>query len=244
MTLPKSIESLNSIAGNYWWTWNQDSWELFQMIDEKIWNETRNPVLTLLQADRSKLDQLALDKQFLGKLEWVASRFSTYMNRPDAGAGASWYAQNYKNKGPDKKSPIAYFSAEFGIHEALPIYSGGLGVLAGDHVKSSSDLGIPMVFMGLFYKNGYFTQHIDSEGQQVDVYGSFEGDELSLEKVKDKAGNELTIEVELPERKINVGIWKAMVGINPLYLLDNKSRKKTPIATKKLLLAFTVGTGK
>ncbi|MCO4792876.1 MAG: alpha-glucan family phosphorylase [Bacteriovoracaceae bacterium] len=213
-TLPKTLETLNSIAGNYWWSWNQESWKLFEQLNPKTWAETRNPVLTLLQAEDSAINKLSEDKGYLGHLEWVTSNFNNYLNRDE-----TWFSKNHSSTAT-KENPIAYFSAEFGIHEALPIYSGGLGVLAGDHVKSSSDLGIPMAFVGLFYKNGYFTQQIDGEGQQVDVYGDFDAEELSLTRALDKNGKEVLVEVSLPERKVSIKVWKAMVGQNPLYLLD------------------------
>jgi len=219
--LPKEIKTLNDIAGNYWWSWNQDSWDLFEKINPETWLKTRNPVLTLLNANEEIIEKCAKDSEFTNKLEFVASRFNSYMQNEE-----TWFAQNH-SKLASKKNPVTYFSAEFGIHEALPIYSGGLGVLAGDHVKSSSDLGIPMAFVGLFYKNGYFTQQINGEGQQVDVYGDFEAEELSLTKAQDKNGKDVKFEVSLPGRKVAVTVWKAMVGRNPLYLLDTNLPENT-----------------
>jgi glycogen phosphorylase len=208
--VPKELSALKELAANYWWAWNRQSWPLFESADKKTWNETRNPVLTLQNTSGETFNKLVKDKNFMEELDWVKRKFDSYINR-----NSTWFDKGFKAEGP-----IVYFSAEFGIHEALPIYSGGLGVLAGDHVKSSSDLGIPMAFVGLFYRNGYFKQQIDKTGQQVDVYDEFSPESLSLEKVTRNDQSELKFQLDLPERTITVQAYVAKVGINNLYLLD------------------------
>lgn len=208
--LPTELSKLGELAGNYWWSWNRDSWDLFEKVNPQTWNETRNPVLTIQKATDANFTEALKDSSFKDTLDRVHQSFKSYMTR-----NTTWYKSKF-----DQEKPIAYFSAEFGIHEALPIYSGGLGVLAGDHVKSSSDLGIPMCFVGLYYQNGYFKQEINAEGQQVDVYEEYQPENLSLTKVKTSAGQDLKFKVQLPGREVTVQTFEAKVGINSLYLLD------------------------
>lgn len=206
-------QQLEVMAYNYWWSWNQDVWNLFSSINNEVWGETRNPVLVLKRTEN--LDQLLENADLKKKISDLYTRLVTYLNRKNT--GETWFAKTF----PNVSGPVAYFSAEYGIHEALPIYSGGLGVLSGDHVKSASDLGIPMVFIGLFYSNGYFTQRINEEGKQLDLYGKFSPDNLSLTPVMAKDGGPLVFEVTLAERKISVQAHKAMVGQSELFLLDS-----------------------
>ncbi|TDP52697.1 maltodextrin phosphorylase [Bacteriovorax stolpii] len=205
-----TLSQLNDLAYNYWWSWNQDVWNLFSSINKEVWAETRNPVLVL--KNTKDLEASLNNEDLKKKVGDLHSRLVTYLNRKD-----TWFAKNFANT----KGPIAYFSAEYGIHEALPIYSGGLGVLSGDHVKSASDLGIPMVFVGLFYSNGYFTQRINEDGKQLDLYGKFQPENLSLTPVTTKNGEALVFDLELAERTIKVQAHKAMVGSSELYLLDS-----------------------
>nr|BDT27635.1 alpha-glucan family phosphorylase [Bacteriovorax sp. HI3] len=205
-----TLSQLNDLAYNYWWSWNQDVWNLFSSINKEVWAETRNPVLVL--KNTKDLEASLNNEDLKKKVGDLHSRLTAYLNRKD-----TWFAKNFANV----KGPIAYFSAEYGIHEALPIYSGGLGVLSGDHVKSASDLGIPMVFVGLFYSNGYFTQRINEEGKQLDLYGKFQPENLSLTPVTTKNGETLVFDLELAERTIKVQAHKAMVGSSELYLLDS-----------------------
>lgn len=206
-------KKLNDLAYNYWWSWNQDVWNLFSSLNKTLWAETRNPVIVLKKTE--KLDQLLTNEDLKKTIDTLHARLSTYLNRKNI--GDTWFAKTF----PSTKGPIAYFSAEYGIHEALPIYSGGLGVLSGDHVKSASDLGIPMVFVGLFYSNGYFTQRINEEGKQLDLYGKFSPDNLSLTQVTKKDGTPLVFDLELADKSIKVQAFKAVVGISELFLLDS-----------------------
>lgn len=211
-SLPAELNILNEIAHNLWWSWNQESWELFKQLDSNVWAEKRNPVQTLASLSQETLNKFATDQAFLAQVKVVEEKFKKYM-----AAENTWFANNFQDKAAKN---IAYFSAEFGIHESLPIYSGGLGVLAGDHIKSSSDLGIPMTFIGLFYRNGYFTQQINGEGQQVDVYDTFNPEILCVNPALDKEGKHATISVELPGREVKALVWEAKVGRNTLLLLD------------------------
>ena len=207
------LKKCNAISMNYWWSFNQDSWELFSAINPTVWEKERNPVMVMKQTPN--LSEVVKNENIVKKIESVHSQFETYMNRQKN--HATWFSKNYQNF----NGSIAYFSAEYGIHEALPIYSGGLGVLSGDHVKSASDLGIPLIFVGLFYSNGYFTQRIDKEGKQLDLYGKFLPENLSLEAVNDKNGNRIIIDLEIAERVVKIQAYKAMVGTSELYLLDS-----------------------
>lgn len=206
-------QQLREIANNYWWSWNQDSWVLFSSINNIVWGESRNPVLVLKHT--GNLLEIIQNEDIKNKIEILHHRMTTYLDRKNI--GETWYAKNF----PQVKGPIAYFSAEYGIHDALPIYSGGLGVLSGDHVKSASDLGIPMVFVGLFYSNGYFIQKITHDGKQIDLYGKFYPDNLSLTPVTNIDGSPLILELDVADRKIKVHAHKAVVGTSQLYLLDS-----------------------
>lgn len=220
--LPQELEVINDIARNYWWSWNQESYELFEAFHPQTWKETRTPLITLEKGLTENLDQvkaLASDKAYTDKLKTTHAKLKEYLlNKPHP-----------KYQAPKTISgPVAYFSAEFGIHESLPIYSGGLGILAGDHVKSASDLGLPLVFIGLYYKNGYFTQQINAEGQQEDHYDTFGPHDLGLEEIKTKDGNKLMLDLKLADQSVKVQVWKAQVGRVPLYLLDSDVEGNTP----------------
>ncbi len=209
MTLYRSAHNL---ASNLWWTWNQETFQLFSAINKKVWDKTHNPVIVLKETSdsvwanlESNTDLVQLSLKLEGELE-------KYLSRTD-----TWFKSKYSEKNQEL---IAYFSAEYGIHESLPIYSGGLGVLSGDHTKSASDLGIPMVFIGLFYKDGYFIQQIDKDGHQVDVYHETPPENLPLKSTEDSQGNKIFVELDFPGRKVKAQVWTAQIGMNPLYLLD------------------------
>ena len=147
--LPEKIRSLEEISYNLWWSWNTEFLKLFQIIDVDLWEKCKkNPIKFLKLVDQSKLEKYANDETFLKKYNSIVSDFDGYMNSKD-----TWFAKNYPN---NKNDLIAYFSAEYGLDEILPIYSGGLGILSGDHIKSASDLDIPFVAVGMLYKYGYF----------------------------------------------------------------------------------------
>jgi len=161
--LPKELEGLKEIAYNLRWSWNFDYVELFMRLDRGLWEETRhNPVLLLSRIDQKKLEDLAKDDIFMSFYKRVYENLKNYTTYQK-----TWYEKDF---GKSKEIQIAYFSAEFGLTECVPIYSGGLGILAGDHVKSASDLGLPLVGIGLLYQQGYFHQYLNADGWQGELY--------------------------------------------------------------------------
>ena len=212
--LPKRINQLLDIANNLWWSWNTEFLRLFKDIDSDLWDTVgKNPVKFLKLVSQDKLEDVANDSKFIKEYDEVVNNFNSYM-----GTKETWFSKNYPN---NKNDLIAYFSAEYGIDEILPIYSGGLGILSGDHLKSASDLGLPFVAVGLLYKNGYFNQKIDGYGNQKTEYNNIDLDNLPILPVKDEEGNDLIIDVEFPDRKLYLKVWKIIVGRISLYLMDS-----------------------
>ncbi len=213
-TIPKAIEGLMELSRNLWWTWNPRAREVFRMIDLETWISTRgNAVRFLRNVSQAQLDAAAANKDLLRKYDEVMKSFADYMH-----AENSWWRRHHG--GDNENTLIAYFSAEYGLHEILQIYSGGLGVLSGDHMKSTSDLGIPMVAIGLLYHDGYFQQDIDQNGHQIARYMRQNWVDLPVYEVRDKDGRQLRIEIELPGRVVAANIWVIHVGRVPIYTLD------------------------
>ena len=212
--LPKRINRLNEIANNLWWAWNTEFLRLLKTMDGDLWEKCdKNPVKFLKLVSQDKLEDIAKDEEFLAKYDEVVNHFNSYMQTKE-----TWFSKNYPNNANDL---IAYFSAEYGIDEIIPIYSGGLGILSGDHLKSASDLGLPFVAVGLLYKNGYFNQKIDGYGTQKTEYTNIDLDNLPILPVKDENGEDLIIDVDFPDRKLYLKIWKIVVGRISLYLMDS-----------------------
>lgn len=212
--LPKKIEGLSKIANNLWWSWNTEFLKLFKKIDIDLWeNCKRNPVKFLKQVEQEKLEKIAEDSDFVREYNKNVANFEGYMN-----SKATWFNKEYPE---NKNDLIAYFSAEYGLDEILPIYSGGLGMLSGDHLKSSSDLGIPLVAVGLLYKNGYFHQKINAFGGQESEYFDIDLDNLPIIPVKRETGEDLIISVKMPKGSLYLKVWKIEVGRVNLYLLDS-----------------------
>lgn len=212
-SLPEKLEPLREIAANLYWTWNQEAIELFRRLDMDLWEETHhNPLLMLGKISQTRLNEVAVDDGFVAHMNRVFIHFQVYL------AEVTWYQKNYKTQ----SSPpyIAYFSAEFGLTECLQIYSGGLGVLSGDHMKSASDLGIPLVGVGLCYKEGYFQQYLTSDGWQQERYELTDFYNQPMTLVTNDNKEPLKIELDFPGRKVFFQIWKLNVGRVPLYLLD------------------------
>ena len=220
--LPEKLKVLPEIAGNLYWCWNQDSIDLFRRMDSKLWESTRhNPILMLQTIGQEILESLANDDGFLDHLEHVKKAVSEYL-----GENRTWFA---KNRGEYAgRQSIAYFSAEFGISECIPIYSGGLGILAGDHVKSASDLGIPLVAVGLMYQHGYFRQYLNIDGYQQEAYYDNDPFKMPVSLVRNPDNGTLLIYVDFPGRKVYARIWKAQVGRVSLYLLDTNVPENSP----------------
>jgi len=213
-SLPQRIVRLGELAYNLWWTWNPDVQQLYKRIDSDLWEQTsHNPVRFLRNVKRAKLNAVTHDSHYLDFYDRSLLAFDQYLERED-----TWYQENH---GHVDNELIAYFSSEFGLHETLPIYAGGLGILSGDHLKEASDLGLPLVAMGFLYTKGYFTQRITEDGWQEAQYVKLRFDELPVLALVDENENPLTIEVELAGRDVLIRIWKIQVGRVPLYLLDS-----------------------
>lgn len=213
-TMPERIARLHELAFNLWWSWNASAQQLYAVLDQQLWDEVNhNPVRFLSQLDPTRLQQAAEDKNYLEHYDQVLKEFDAYMH-PDA---PTWFKSTYSELADNF---IAYFSLEFGLHEALPIYSGGLGVLAGDHCKAASDLGLPFVGVGFLYPQGYFTQHINRDGRQEAIYEKIHFSEVPATPATNPNGEEVLIWVDLPGRRVYAKVWKIQVGRIALYLMD------------------------
>jgi starch phosphorylase len=212
--LPKALARLHDLAYNMRFAWDHETISLFRRLDPELWEQTNhNPVWLLGLISQERLDAAKNDPAFMASLERTAQAFDEYMS-----AQNTWFENEFGKK---NKPVIAYFSMEFGITEAFQNYSGGLGVLSGDHLKSASDLNIPLVGVGLLYQEGYFQQYLNSDGWQQERYPINDFSHLPLTLVTDKQGETLKISVPLPGRELYAQIWKAQVGRVPLYLLDS-----------------------
>ncbi len=219
--LPKRIEKLSEISNNLWWSWNTEFLRLFKKIDKDLWETCeKNPVKFLKQVSQERLEAVATNAEFLKEYDRLAKEFNDYVTSKN-----TWFANKYPE---NKNDLIAYFSAEYGLDQTIPIYSGGLGILSGDHLKSASDLGIPLVAVGLLYKNGYFHQKINGYGDQETEYNNIELSNLPINPVKDGNGEELKIYVKFENRKVYLKVWQINVGRIKLYLLDSDIDENSP----------------
>ncbi len=217
--LPRRIARLTELAYNLWWTWHPEIPRLFQRIDPALWERVyHNPVKFLRRVERDALRAAYNDKRFATLYDRCVNDFTEYMNHP-----ATWFGQTHM---PWRK-PVAYFSFEFGLHECLPMYAGGLGVLAGDHLKQASDLGIPMVGVGFLYLQGYFRQRITEDGWQEADFAPLDFAELPITRMTGADREPLLLPIELPNRLIWAQVWRAQVGRVPLYLLDTDVPRNT-----------------
>jgi starch phosphorylase len=209
--LPKRIARLGELATNLWWTWQPEAVRIFGRLDYDLWERLgHNPIRFLKEIGRARLNQAAKDKDYLELYDALFEKFDTYFKKD------TWSQKAHS----ELKNPIAYFSMEFGLHETLPIYSGGLGVLAGDHLKESSDLGLPLIAVGFMYAQGYFSQRISEDGWQEALNNPLAFEHLPVSLVT-KDNKPVTIEIKFPDRTINVQVWETRVGRIPLYLLDS-----------------------
>jgi glycogen phosphorylase len=221
MQLPGAISGLQALALNLHWSWCAPTRALFARIDADLWDATaHNPVRLLAEVGRDRLEELARDPSFVGAVAETAADLERYL-----ADGDTWYGRRH---GSADAELVAYFSAEFGITECLRIFAGGLGVLAGDHLKSASDLGVPLVGVGLFYSEGYFTQAIDAQGDQQDSYTAVDPRLLPLRPVLGSDGAPLLVSCPLADREAHARIWRADVGRVPLYLLDTNVPENRP----------------
>jgi starch phosphorylase len=210
--LPDRIRGLKDLAYNLWWSWHPQARELFRILNLQAWRESNhNPVRELSILSEDTYSKVLEDRDFLSHYDAVMDQFAAETDSP-----AGWFSAEYGHL----KSPIAYFSAEYGLHVSLPVYAGGLGILAGDYVKECSDLGIPLVALGLIYSEGYVVQRIREDGWQEDIEASLDRSYDPIVPVLDENGVQLTIQVPLFEPPVHVAIWKVNVGRVPLYLMD------------------------
>ena len=213
LELPAEVGRLGEIAYNLWWSWNASARRLFAAVDQARWGRYRNPVQLLLGTEKSRWEVLIHSEPFMAAYTALVRTFDRYMGRQEG----TWFEESR----PDYAGgPIAYFSMEYGVHQSLAIYSGGLGVLSGDHCKSASDLGVPLVAVGLLYRYGYFRQTLDADGFQQHHYPEYDFERLPLRPALAPDGSELVVRVPFPERQVAVRVWHGQVGRVPLLLLD------------------------
>jgi starch phosphorylase len=220
-SLPRRISRLGELVYNIWWTWNPDAMRLFSRIDPELWEKCgHNPVVFLRQVERPKLNAVTNNRYYLEMYDRIFKAFDEY-----TGTATTWFSQNH----PDLRNRlVAYLSMEFGLHEAIPLYAGGLGILSGDHTKEASDLGLPFVAVGFFYAEGYFIQHITEDGWQEARYNPNKMDDLPVIPVLNEEGKPVTICVEIAGREVQARIWEIHVGRVPLYLLDSNVESNSP----------------
>jgi starch phosphorylase len=218
--LPERLQGLQKLAYNLWWCWNHEAVAVFRRVDDDLFEAVDNSPVKLLGAiDQSRLEELLTDDGFLAHLDRVEEKFDAYMS------AHTWYEETYGANNPTR---IAYLSAEFGIHESIPVYSGGLGVLAGDHMKSASDLGLPLAGVGLMYREGYFRQYLNVDGWQQERYPENDFFNLPLIAEAKPDGSPLAVSVPMPGREVWARIWRLQVGRVPLYLLDTNIPQNGP----------------
>ncbi len=220
-SLPEPLKPLQRIAGNVWWSWHPEAIELFMRIDRDLWQDSgHNPVAMLGNCPQSLLEELAQDDGFLNSMQRVIQNLDRHMHRRPWHEKADPEAGNFT---------IAYFCAEFGLTECLQIYSGGLGCLAGDHLKSASELGLPLVGVGLLYRHGYFQQYLNADGWQQERIPDLDFANLPVEPVVGGDGQQVKVRVALPGREITIAVWQVTVGRVPLYLLDTNLAENDPL---------------
>ena len=216
-SLPEKLLLLKELANNLNWCWDHDAISLFRRVDPALWEELgHNPMLLFGEIKQERLVELEKDDGFIAQLERVYYKYQNYMVTP------TWFEKNWERL---KDMRIAYFSAEFGLTESIPIYSGGLGILSGDHLKSSSELGLPLAGIGLLYQVGYFRQYLNADGWQCELYPTNDFYNMPVQPVLDDSDKQIRIEVDILHRKVVAKIWKIQVGRVPLYLLDTNSRQ-------------------
>ena len=219
--LPAPLRPLRELAYNFRWTWHHETRDLFREMERQLWDTVgHNPVQFLDQLSAERMKRLCDDESFIARLNACAENLKQYLASP------TWFDEAFPGK--RDSTLIAYFCAEFGVSESLPIYSGGLGILAGDHLKAASDLGIPLVGVGLLYAKGYFKQFLSPDGWQQENYPTYDFYQLPLQLVRGEDLQPVRIEVGFPDRTVTCQVWKAQVGRIPLYLLDSNVLENQP----------------
>jgi starch phosphorylase len=222
--LPPTLAPLRELSWNYWWSWAPDGAEVFRDLDPNLWQQCeQNPRLLLTQISDLRLAQVATDPSFADRVQQLYRRFTEYMSDTKPWPKLPLAAQI------SRQNPVAYFCAEFGVHNSLPLYSGGLGILAGDHLKSASDLNLSLIAIGLFYRFGYFRQRLSRDDWQEEEYRENHTDELALHSVDDEQGKPLLIQVVMRGRTVSARVWRADVGRVQLYLLDTNVAENSEV---------------
>ncbi|HSJ29409.1 MAG TPA: alpha-glucan family phosphorylase [Acidimicrobiia bacterium] len=211
LTLPRSLRRLSDLAYNLWWSWHPEGRDLWASLDQVGWEQYHNPIDLLEGIDPTRWRQIEQVEVVHDLTHSALAAFDLYMEGRE-----TWYDR----QGAPMTGPVAYLCTEFGVHNSLPFYSGGLGILAGDHLKSASDLGIPLVAVGLLFRRGYFRQEVDMDGDQQHFYPELDLRRLPVRPVSSNGGGQLKVTVELPGREVYVAVWKLDVGGVPLLLLD------------------------
>jgi len=218
--IPDSLSFLETLSRNMWWCWQKDAIELFRRIDPPLWvDSARNPIAFLARLPQDRFEQLAADDGYLTHLERVKANFEKLVLAP-ADPGQSAFGS---------QETVAYFSMEFGIHESLPLFAGGLGILAGDHLKAASNLALPLIGVGLMYNQGYFRQYLNHEGWQQEAYPKTDLYNLPVQRMQTTEGEDLIITLQGPEGPLHAIVWKIMVGRITLYLLDTNIAANPPV---------------
>ncbi len=219
--MPERIIRLRELAYNLWWAWHPEAQDLYRQIDPDLWElEYHNPVSFLREVRERRLNEIADSEAYLKQYDEVMANFDAYMNTTD-----TWFTRNYPQL---QGHSIAYFSAEFGIHESLPIYSGGLGILSGDHTKEASDMGLPLIAIGFIYPQGYFRQQLDHSGWQFAEYNKLDFANVPATPARTADGHEVVIDVELPGRTIYAKVYRLQIGRIPLFLMDTDIHPNSP----------------
>jgi len=232
--IPEPLSFLEILSRNLWWSWNLDAVELYRRINPRLWNKAgRNPLFFLTLIPPERLEELSRDESFLAHQQRIKERFESQILTPIDYSGTPYR----------RKEAIAYFSMEFGIHESLPLFAGGLGVLAGDHLKAASDKTIPLIAVGLLYRQGYFHQFLDHEGWQQEEYPENNFYHLPIETAKDPSGNNVKISISGPDGEINAAVWKIHVGRIPFLLLDTNLPENRP-EIREITSTLYAGEGK
>ena len=226
-SLPLPLRPLERLSWNYWWSWSREGTSIFRDLDAEVWEECEhNPRLLLARTAEYRLAQMATDPTYIERVSELTKRFGQYMERPLATHGSS---RGGAATQISSEHPVAYFCAEYGVHNSLPLYSGGLGMLAGDHLKSASDLRLPLVAVGLLYRYGYFRQRLRRDGWQEEHYGETHPAELPITQIKNENATPLLIDVLIRERLVHAQVWRADIGKVPLYLLDTNINENEEI---------------
>jgi starch phosphorylase len=236
--LPSTLEALRRVSENYWWSWSACGESVFRDLDPEVWEAcAHNPRRLLDETTEFNLLKMATEPAYAARVARLAADYDAYMSD----GAETWAARQVPEITSER--PVAYFCAEFGVHNSLPLYSGGLGVLAGDHLKSASDLGLPLVAVGLLYHHGYFHQRLRRDGWQEETYREVHLPHLPLELVRDAEGVPARVEMSVRGRRVVARAWRARVGRVALHLLDTISTRITR-STVSSRATSTAATGR